>query len=138
MEFTDVEVHRPQIHRAIPILLVVEREALHEQRVGIAWPQREDPVRRGDRAVVAPGCDEDEREPVERGHVVRVARYYGLIARDGIARPSRLDVGLGQRELRGDVVRERLRARLQGPEVIRPWHGPGDGLAGCAVPGRAW
>src|SRR5207245_8779355 len=49
----DIEVHRPHFDRAVPVLLAIERETLHEERIRILRPLREDTIGRDDRAVVA-------------------------------------------------------------------------------------
>src|SRR5438067_4772063 len=37
----DIEVHGPHVDRAVPVLLAVEREPLHEERVRILGPLRD-------------------------------------------------------------------------------------------------
>src|SRR5213594_4656371 len=36
----DVEVHGPHVDRAVPVLLAIEREALHKERVWVLRPLR--------------------------------------------------------------------------------------------------
>src|SRR5206468_6716104 len=50
----DVEIHRPHVDCAVPILLRVEREAFHKERVRVLRTLPKYPVRGPDRAVVAP------------------------------------------------------------------------------------
>ena len=89
MELADVEVHRPGVDRAAPVLAAVLDQALQEQRIRVARAQRQHAVRGDACSGELAGAEEHEADAVERRDALLVDGEDGLVRRDRLGHAHR-------------------------------------------------